>query len=107
MQALRKLIKKNAPRLEDKISDGKWFKGLLVYETAAGQFAYALGPRSGGKTTFHMMPYYGSPAYFQRKYGENRPGAWRFNRGFVGINRNGYGNNYNILRYKRHLVVIA
>jgi hypothetical protein len=65
---IRNLIKKYAPGLTEKVSDGKWLKGLIVYSTTEGHFVYALGPRSRGKTTFHMMPYYGSPA-LQKKYG--------------------------------------
>jgi hypothetical protein len=65
---IRKLIQKNSPGLTEKVSDGKWLKGLIVYTTAEGHFVYALGPRSRGRTSFHMMPYYGSLA-LQKKYG--------------------------------------
>ena len=65
---IRKLIQRYAPGLTEKVSDGKWLKGLIVYYTAEGHFVYALGPRSHGKTSFHMMPYYGSPI-LQKKYG--------------------------------------
>jgi hypothetical protein len=41
---------------------------MIVYSTIEGHFVYALGPRSRGKITFHMMPYYSSPA-LQKKYG--------------------------------------
>ena len=67
---IRKLIQKYAPGLTEKVSDGKWLKGLIVYTTTEGYFVYALGPRSRGKTTFHMMPYYGSPV-LQKRYGSS------------------------------------
>ena len=60
IRTLREIILKNAPGLIEEIDDGKWFGGLLTYTTPSGQFVFALGPRSNGYTTFHMMPFYGS-----------------------------------------------
>jgi hypothetical protein len=60
VRALRKLIWEHAPALVEKVDDGKWFGGLLTYYTPSDQFVFALGPRSKGQTTFHMMPFYGS-----------------------------------------------
>lgn len=57
---LKKLINKYAPNLEEQIDNGKWYKGLITYKTPDGNFVYAVGPRTGGFTTFHMMPYYAS-----------------------------------------------
>jgi len=57
---IRALIMQYAPELVEKIDDGKWFGGLLTYDNPEGQFVFALGPRSKGLTTFHMMPFYGS-----------------------------------------------
>ncbi len=59
IRGVRELIQELAPGLVEAIDDGKWFRGLLTYHTADRIFAYALGPRSG-RTTFHMMPFYGS-----------------------------------------------
>jgi hypothetical protein len=56
---IRTLLLETSPDLIEKVDDGKWFRGLLTYDTPDGIFAYALGPLSGGLTTFHMMPFYG------------------------------------------------
>ncbi len=47
---------------------GKWFGGLLTYNSPDGTFMYALGPKTGGLCTFHMMPYYGSTDLQQRHH---------------------------------------
>ncbi len=65
---LKKLINKFAPNLEEQIDNGKWYKGLITYKTPDGNFVYAVGPRTGGFTTFHMMPYYAS-GELQTHYG--------------------------------------
>jgi hypothetical protein len=66
IRALRTLIMKYAPELVEKVDDGKWFGGLLTYDNSAGQFVFAVGPRSKGLTTFHMMPFYGSKSLQER-----------------------------------------
>ncbi len=63
---MRLLIFEICPTLVEEIDQGKWFGGLLTYNTTDGLFAFALGPRGEGLTTFHMMPYYGSPLLQQR-----------------------------------------
>jgi hypothetical protein len=60
VRALRRLLLEHAPNLFERVDDGKWFGGLLTYYTPSDQFVFALGPRSKGTTTFHMMPFYGS-----------------------------------------------
>lgn len=64
--AVRELILEHCPDLVEAVDDGKWFGGLLTYNTPTGMFVYALGPRTGGFTTFHMMPYYGSTGLQER-----------------------------------------
>ena len=66
---VRSLILDHCPDLVEVVDEGKWFGGLLTYSTNERMFLYALGPRSGGFTTFHMMPYYGSPALKERHEG--------------------------------------
>jgi len=66
IRALRTLLLDNDPALVEAIDDGKWFRGLLTYYTPTGEFLYALGPRAGDATTFHMMAYYVSPALQER-----------------------------------------
>jgi hypothetical protein len=63
---VRGLLRETSPGLVEAIDDGKWFGGLLTYTTTGGAFVYALGPRAGGTTTFHMHPYYGSKALQER-----------------------------------------
>ena len=65
---LKKLINTHAPNLEEQVDNGKWYKGLITYKTTDGNFVYAIGPRAGGFTTFHMMPYYAS-VNLQTHYG--------------------------------------
>lgn len=69
IRAVRALILEISPHLTEAIDSGKWFSGLLTYTAPGGVFAYALGPRSGGFTTLHMMPYYASPTLQQRHGG--------------------------------------
>jgi len=64
--AVRQLIHERCPALVEAIDEGKWFGGLLTYHTEGGMFLYALGPRAGGFTTFHMMPFYGSAVLRER-----------------------------------------
>lgn len=59
--SIRRLIFEHNPSATEEIDEGKWFGGLLTYNTPAGHFLYALGPRKDGSTTFHMMPYYSLP----------------------------------------------
>jgi hypothetical protein len=66
IQAFRRLLIAQAPSLVEQIDEGKWFVGLLTYSLPTGQFAFALGPRAHGFTTFHMMPYYESKALQER-----------------------------------------
>src|SRR5579863_6637243 len=65
---MRKLIFEICPDLVEEIDQGKWFGGLLVYKTPDDIFAYALGPRGAGSTTFHMMLYYSS-SELQKRHG--------------------------------------
>ena len=66
IQSVRSLITERCPNLVEVIDEGKWFGGLLTYSTPQGMFLYALGPRSGGFTTLHMMPLYGSKTLQER-----------------------------------------
>ncbi len=65
---LRSLILSADLPVREHIETGKWYTGLLVYETESGLTVYALGPLSGGFTTFHSMAYYGS-AKLQASHG--------------------------------------
>lgn len=67
--ALRALVREKCPDLVEAIDEGKWFKGLITYTSPSGVFLYGLGPRKGGATTFHMMPFYGS-AELKARHGE-------------------------------------
>jgi hypothetical protein len=69
IRAIRELVLKHCPHLNEEIDTGKWFGGLLTYNSSEVGFIYALGPRAGGATTFHMMPYYSSKS-LQERYGE-------------------------------------
>jgi hypothetical protein len=62
------MILETDPTLSERIDEGKWFGGMLVYDAPSGFFLFALGARAAGKSTFHMMPYYGSKE-LQSKYG--------------------------------------
>ncbi len=73
VRSVRKLIFEYSPSLVEQVDEGKWFNGLLTYSTRDGLFVYALGPRSGGFTTFHMMPYYGSMPLQERNGAALKP----------------------------------
>ncbi len=64
--AIRNLILNCCPDLDEQIDEGKWFGGLLTYSSNDSIFIFALGPRAGGFTTLHMMPYYGSSILRER-----------------------------------------
>ncbi len=66
IQAIRRLVVRQNPTLEEQVDAGKWYTGLLVYSAPGLGTLFALGPRPKGFTTFHMMPYYGSTALQQR-----------------------------------------
>ena len=66
VRTLRTIIRQSETALTEEIDAGKWFGGLLTYYTEDRIHAFALGPRKGGFTTFHMMPYYGSNALQER-----------------------------------------
>lgn len=66
VRALRGMILEKMPEIVEAVDTGKWFGGLLTYYTADAVFTFALGPLSGGFTTFHMMPYYSTPALQER-----------------------------------------
>ncbi len=66
--AIRNLIAEAHLNLDEAVETGKWWTGLLVYSTVEKVPVFALGPLSGGFTTFHMMPYYGS-AELQSRHG--------------------------------------
>lgn len=66
IRSIRALIFELNPRLVETVDEGKWFGGLLTYNTTDGMFVYALGPRTGGCTTFHMMAYYCSASLQER-----------------------------------------
>ena len=66
IRAMRSLIVELNPDLVEEIDTGKWFRGLLTYHTGDKIFVFALGPLTGGYTTFHSMAYYGSTALQER-----------------------------------------
>jgi hypothetical protein len=66
ISAMRALLATHASSLVENIDDGKWFKGLLTYCLPSGRFAFALGPRANGSTTFHMMSFYESKKLQER-----------------------------------------
>ena len=65
LRHLRLLIGQNADGLNEHVNTGRWLTGFVFY-AALGQMIFAIGPRGKTKTTFHMMPYYGSPALQER-----------------------------------------
>ena len=65
LRALRSLIGRHASGLEETVNAGRWLNGLVFY-SFAGQMVYAIGPKGSTKTTFHMMPFYGSPELQER-----------------------------------------
>jgi hypothetical protein len=67
IRAVRSLIEELNPFLTEEIDTGKWFGGLLTYHTEDRIIVFALGPLSGGFTTFHMMAFYGSSALRERQ----------------------------------------
>jgi len=69
IRILRSFLLECEPNLHESICTDKWFNGLIVFSMENGTMVYALGPRSGGKTTFHMMPYYCN-ATMQQRHGE-------------------------------------
>ena len=58
IRAVRTAIVAQDPNLVEAVDTGKWFGGMLTYHTPGEVFLYALGPRTGGATSFHMMAYY-------------------------------------------------
>jgi hypothetical protein len=68
IQKMRAFVLRYNPSLKEKINKSKWLTGLIMYSSPTGVHAYALGPRGKNMTTFHMMPYYGSPK-LQAKHG--------------------------------------
>lgn len=66
IRAVRAMILEQNLAWEEEIDEGKWFGGLLVYYVDQRIYAFALGPRSGGFTTLHMMAYYGSAVLNER-----------------------------------------
>jgi len=70
MALLRKLILDNDKGVSERIEDGKWLHGYFKYDSPSGHFVYALGARSNGKVSLHLMTYYGSPDV-QQKYGSS------------------------------------
>jgi hypothetical protein len=66
IRLLRALLLECEPGLKEEVCTDKWYGGLLVYRAPNNYPIYALGPRSAGKTTFHMMPFYGSKVLQER-----------------------------------------
>ena len=62
IRKVRELIVELNTYLVEEIDTGKWFGGMLTYYTEDRINVFALGPLTGGFTTFHMMAFYGSPA---------------------------------------------
>ena len=66
IRSIRDMIAELNLHLHEEIDKGKWFGGQLTYYTEDRIHAYALGPLTGGFTTFHMMPFYGSKTLQER-----------------------------------------
>ena len=62
---LRSLVRAHAPDLDESVNPDRWLAGFVFYR-AFGQMVFAIGPKGKTKTTFHMMPYYGSPVLQER-----------------------------------------
>ena len=60
VSTVRQWIFESELNLSEEVETGKWWTGLLVYSSAEKIPVFALGPLSGGYTTLHMMPFYGS-----------------------------------------------
>jgi len=66
VRGVRSVIQELNSDLIEEIDEGKWFGGLLTYYTGDRIHVFALGPLTGGNTTFHSMAYYGSTALQER-----------------------------------------
>ena len=66
IRSVRSLIVELNPYLVEEIDTGKWFGGMLTYYTEDRINVFALGPLTGGFTTFHMMAFYGSKVLQER-----------------------------------------
>ena len=65
LRFLRDLVQTHGGGLDESVNTGRWLEGFVFYSTA-GQMVYAMGPKGKSKTTFHMMPFYGSTALQER-----------------------------------------
>ena len=65
LRGLRALIDDHTDGLDEAVNAGRWLKGFVFY-SSSGQMIFAAGPKGKTKTTFHMMPFYGSPALRER-----------------------------------------
>jgi len=65
LRRLRALIHDHTDGLDEAVNAGRWLKGFVFY-SFSGQMIYAAGPKGTKKTSFHMMPFYGSPALRER-----------------------------------------
>jgi hypothetical protein len=65
---LRELIRKREPHLKERIAEQGMHTGMILYTSDDGTFVYGVGPKAGGETNLHLMPYYGSVP-LQKKHG--------------------------------------
>ena len=62
---VRAAIVASAAELRERVQDGRWLTGYVVYE-ANGSVVAAIGPTAKDTVTVHLMPYYGSVALRER-----------------------------------------
>lgn len=62
---VRSLVTGHAPDLDESVTTGRWLAGFVFY-SAVEQMVFAIGPKDKTKTTFHMMPFFGSPVLQER-----------------------------------------
>ncbi len=65
MRWLRRIVVDHSGGLDEYVNTGRWLEGFVFYGMH-DQMVFAIGPKGKTKTTFHMMPYYGSPVLRER-----------------------------------------
>jgi hypothetical protein len=73
IQKVTSFIEKHAPDLNKMDGDSKWTDGAILYKYDGmqdGFYVFMVGPISGDKVSWHMMPLYGV-LEFQDKYQED------------------------------------
>jgi hypothetical protein len=67
VRRFRNLVRELDPGLDERLAADGMFAGMLTFNRE-GMFIYAAGRRAGGRSSLHLMTYYGS-AELQRRHG--------------------------------------